>query len=711
MKMRSIIILMMGVLLFDKAYSQVKKKPLPTAAAKQQNPFVPKTKLFAVARAVKEEILIRWAPENYGGWNLCNKYGYAIEKFTIVKNNKLLQNFERSQPKIIIKPKPLEAWDTLINNDDYAAVLAQAIYGDSFDVEMSNQSGVSGIINETQKNDQRFNMAMYGADQSYKGAIAGALGYTDKNVKKGEKYFYRIYSLVPSAERKMDTAKVYIGLADVKSLPKPSDIIIEPGDKSMLLKWDFESNKEYYTSYMVERSADAGKTFENVSGKPVTQLNKTKETPGIGSILYIDSLSNNDTVYQYRISGVSLFGDKGPYSDMVKGKGKNVLQFTPGITSVSRNEQGKYFLNWQMEDSSNNLVKTFKINQAEFIDSNYKVYKQDIPTTVRTMMVDSLYSSNYFTVTAVSTDGDERTSLPYLLQPEDSIAPITPQGFTAKIDSTGIVTLSWKPNTENDFDGYRVFKTNVKGHELIALVDTLFRTTEFKDTTNLKSLNSKLYYTITAVDRRYNQSAYAPLLEVIKPDVIPPTKPVIAGYDISDEGIKINWINSSDADVVTHKLYRKIYQGGGSWELLQSFSDKTITQVVDKNGSEGKTYSYTIIAVDSSKLESEPAVPLTVVFPEKRIKVAIKSFDAEVDRDKRIISMNWVKQTDIKNIKQFELYRGDDKRKMSLYKVFEENVSEFTDDDLTVNTKYKYGIRVVFANGKYSDFVTKNLIY
>ena len=73
--------------------------------------------------------------------------------------------------------------------------------------------------------------------------------------------------------------------------------------------------------------------------------------------------------------------------------------------------------------------------------------------------------------------------------------------------------------------------------------------------------------------------------------------------------------------------------------------------------------------------------------------------------------MNWVKQTDIKNIKQFELYRGDDKRKMSLYKVFGENISEFTDDDLTVNTKYKYGIRVVFANGKYSDFVTKNLIY
>ena len=710
MKMRGVILFMLSVLLFDKAYCQVNKKPVQPPVSAKQTPFVPKTKFFAVARAAKNEILIRWAAADYGGWDVCNKYGFAIEKYTIVKNNKLLEKFERSQPKMVIKPKPLAEWDSLVNNDDYAAVMAQAMYGEDFDVTMGNKSGVGAIINETQKNDQRYNMSMYGADHSYKAATFAALGYTDKNVKSGEKYFYRIYSMVPAGTRKMDTATIYIGLADYKPLPKTSDIIIEPGDKSMMLKWDFETNKEYYTSYIIERSGDGGKTFINITDKPVTQLNNAKDAPGLGSILYIDSLSNNDTIYQYRIAGVSLFGDNGPYSDMVKGKGKNMLSFTPGITSASRNEKGQYFLHWQLQDSVDNLIKEFKINQSEFIDGTYKVYKQNIPAAVRSMMVDSLYSSNYFTITAVSNEGQEKTSLPYLLQPEDSIAPATPVGFAAKIDTNGIVTLSWKPNTENDFDGYRVFKTNVKGHELIALVDTLFKTTEIKDTTNLKSLNSKLYYTITAVDRRYNQSAYAPLIEVIKPDIVPPSQPVLAGYDISDDGIKINWINSTDEDVVMHKLYRKPYQGG-AWELLETFRGKSISQVIDKKGEEGKTYSYTIIAVDSAKLESEPAIPLTVVFPEKRIKTAIKSLDAEVDRDKRMITLAWAKIPDVKNIKQFELYRGDDKRKMSLYKVFEENVFAFTDNDLTVNTRYKYGVRVVFANGKYSDFITKNVIY
>src|SRR5690606_14306047 len=97
------------------------------------------------------------------------------------------------------------------------------------------------------------------------------------------------------------------------------------GDKSVMLKWDFESYAEHYTSFMIERSEDDGKTFKPVSDKPITSLNEKAEESPVGSMFYIDTLADNNTEYQYRIAGVSLFGETGPYSKIVKGRGKTIL--------------------------------------------------------------------------------------------------------------------------------------------------------------------------------------------------------------------------------------------------------------------------------------------------------------------------------------------------------------------------------------------------
>jgi uncharacterized protein len=673
-----------------------------------------KSKLFATGRATKDEILIRWAPADENTWSLCNKYGYVIEKYTIVKNGKVLDKFIPSQPKMNVAPKPLEEWDSLVNNDDYAAVMAQAMYGEDFEVDVNGaaNSGLTSIINQTAMNKQRYTMSMYAADHSFKAAQFGALAYKDKLVKSDEKYFYRIYAKAPPALRKIDTAFIFIGLSDYKPLPKPSDIIAEFGDKTVLLKWDYETLKESYTSYIVERSADGGKTFRALSDKPFTNLTENKNTDIPAGIFYMDSLLNNDTVYQYRIAGISLFGDTGPYSNIISGKGKFFLAFTPALTGVNHLDNGDYYLNWEMDDSLNRYIREFKINHAEKEEGPYKTVIQKISPSTRTIKVDSLTPSNYFTVSAVSLDGDVKTSAPFLIQSEDSIPPAIPANFAAIIDTNGVVSLSWKPNTEKDLAGYRIFKANLSGHEMIPLFDSVWKGTSFTDTTNLKSLNSKVYYTVKAVDFRANESPYAPVAEVKKPDVIPPTQPVLTGYEIVEKGIKILWINSADEDVVAHIVYRKRAESiDGNWELLSTVKDKRIQEFIDETCEGGKTYSYTMIAVDSAKLESPPQLPLTVVFPEKRVKTAIKKLNTVVDRDARTITIAWEKMPDIKNIKQFELYRGTEKQAISLYKQFDNTAAEFIDKDLEVNTKYKYAVRAIYNDGKFSDFITKTVIY
>lgn len=709
---------------FQTLTAQVKKPAAPATkkpASKTAGPKLPApikadanmflSKIFSVARATKTGILIRWAPGDEGTWSLGNKYGYGIERYTILRDGKVLDKMEKNKSKLVFKPRPLQEWDTIANNNDYAAVLAQAIYGEDFDVEVSDKSGVAQMVNQTQQLTQRFNMSMYAADQSFEAAEYGALAWHDRDVKPTEKYFYRVFSLIPRSLRKTDTALLYIGQGDSEPLPKPSVLLPEFSDKTAILKWDFDGYREHYTSYIIERSNDGGATFQRVTDKPVTKLNETGPNSPTGSMIYIDALASNDTVYQYRIAGVSLFGETGPYSDVASGKGMSELPLTAHITGVSLADNGNYQLNWEFEDTMNGAVREFQINQAATIQGPYTTQKAGIGADNRSTEINSLYSSNYYTITVIPKEGSPRTSLPYLLQPEDSIPPAIPEGFEATIDSAGIVLLKWKANAENDLAGYKILKANVQGHEFTPLMDSVWQQNEFRDTVNLKNLNQKVYYVVRSVDTRYNQSEFSKVLEVVKPDVIPPTSPVLSAYDVLESGIRLQWVNSSDEDVVAHKLYRRLIADSvTAWTLLQEFGDNR-TEWMDKECAEGVTYSYTVVATDKSRLESAPAVPFTIAVPEKRVKAGVKKLDALVDRTARSITLNWIQAADTKIIRRFELFRAQDKQPMSLYKQLDTRDVTFIDTDLQVNSRYQYAIRVVYTNGKYSDFVTKQVIY
>jgi uncharacterized protein len=685
----------------------------PVTAVKQTPVKAVKGKVYAAFSATKKEILLRWAPSDVLLWGECNKYGYAFEKYTIVKDGKVLSKFI-ANGKQVFKPKPLNDWQQIVDSNDYAAVMAQALYGDDFDVEMSanNTGAAASIINQTEQKKQRFSMALYAADLSFDAAQMAGLAYRDTKAVSGEKYFYRIYPLIPPGSLvKADTAMLYAGLDDYKPLPKPSDIIAEFHDKNALLQWDFAKYKESYTSYIVERSADGGKTFAPVSDKPVTTLVNSKEGDD-QSMYFIDSLISNDTVYAYRIAGLSLFGEKGPYSKPVSGKGKKILLFTPEITGINHPANTEeYHLLWQMaDDSAAKFVKHFQLNRADVIDGPYEIVAKNIEPVTRTMKLEKLSASNYYTITTYPIDGLPSTSVPYLVQPDDSTAPATPAYVKAMIDSAGVVTISWDANTEPDLAGYRIYKTNLNGHELVPLFDSVWAGTSITDTVNLKNLNRKVYYAVKAADQRSNESPFSPLIEVKKPDLVPPSQPVMADFEIQEKGIKIKWIGSPDEDVQAHRLYKRT-QDNSNWQLLKTFDRNIISELLDEQCKEGQPYSYTVIAVDSAGLESQPAIPLTATMPEKRVKTAFKKLEAEVDRDARKIMLTWQQVPGIAGVKQFELYRGEEKKQMNLYQILEKGLSSFTDTDLQVNSKYKYGIRVVFENGMYSDFIIKNVTY
>src|SRR6478736_7833724 len=87
------------------------------------------------ARAQKDRILLRWAIDTPIEWQKAQKSGFIVNRFVIKRDGKMVNPPEKmvltSAPLLA---DPLESWMELIQKDNYAAIIAQAIFGDSFDV-------------------------------------------------------------------------------------------------------------------------------------------------------------------------------------------------------------------------------------------------------------------------------------------------------------------------------------------------------------------------------------------------------------------------------------------------------------------------------------------------------------------------------------------------------------------------------------------------
>jgi hypothetical protein len=92
---------------------------------------------------------------------------------------------------------------------------------------------------------------------------------------------------------------------------------------------------------------------------------------------------------------------------------------------------------------------------------------------------------------------------------EDSIPPLIPQGLEGYVDTLGTVRLKWMANTDADLLGYRIYRGQTEGEELIPLTDVAVKTNEYLDSVNLYNLNTKVYYAVAALDKRVRRSSAA----------------------------------------------------------------------------------------------------------------------------------------------------------------------------------------------------------
>ncbi|MEP2278700.1 hypothetical protein [Maribacter sp.] len=660
-----------------------------------------------ITRSLQDKVMLRWAVDQPLAWKKANEYGFLVERSTISRNGEavvpIIKQMLTASP---LKPRPLMEWETLANQDQNIAVLAQALFGNSFKTTAPSQGTMGKIMAVNDEIEQRFTFGLLAAEQNFQGALLAGWALEDKTVVAGEKYVYRIrVALPPESTTAINEGSTFAGVELYEPLPVPIGFTGAFKDRNVLLSWNYDLLSTLYTSYIVERSED-GTTYQQQNKRPIFNASDNRVGSTI-SMYYTDSIPNG-TTFHYKIKGKTAFGETGPASQVLKGRAIEALGFAPRIYSKEIPDDNTAILKWEFKEEENELITGFELRRANKVDGPFTTVEKNIIPTRRETTFKGLKRINYFTIVAIGKNGTESPSFATIVQPVDSIPPKPPVNLKGVADTTGIVTLSWDKNLEEDLGGYRIFRSNNPTNEFSEVTNETYKSEIYTDTVVAANLNKTIYYKLQAEDLRYNRSELSQILAVKKPDVIAPSAPIIKMFDVTEKGIRINWIPSSSTDVASHNLYRKT-ENDTKWEQIKTSTIKTDTTFFDTENLERNKYSYTIIATDSTELESKPATAISVFWQGKTLTIDDIKFSGTVNRELRFINLSWkVKEEDIV---EYRLYRGTTANDLKLYKTLEGTSKGYNDVSLEINTNYTYGLQLVLNGGRVSSIKKIELKY
>jgi hypothetical protein len=669
--------------------------------------------LKVISRPVDDSIILRWAPMDYDHWVMGNRYGYTVVRYTLFRSGQLLENPEESLLTTLpLKPLPLADWESIVESDTAAAVAAQAIYGEKFEMDTgSGSSGTDGtvpmsIYQQSTEREMRYSSALYVADISPITAKASGLMFTDKSISKNEEYLYRVFLSLPDSLAAVgDTAVVLTGTKYAVTLPAPVEFGVEWGDKQATLSWNSYALNDTYIAYEAQRSVN-GKEYTGITDKLSVLMYGDESVQELSFM--IDSLPDNGNEYFYRIRGISSFGERGPWSVPVSGKGKDAVSEVPAIQGYEITPKG-LSLSWSFPEEMEDEIVGFRIYRSGSNNSGFEEIGLVKPS-LRSFTDDGYKPTNYYIVEAYNSIGSATSSFPLLAQTEDNEPPLMPVGVSGVADTSWIVTLRWKENPEEDMLGYIIFRSVSGRDEYNRLTPSPINRLVFTDTLNKKDLNKEVYYRVAAVDKRQNISALSAPSAIVKPDIIPPNRPVIRNVTSTTEGPRIVFDKSNDSDVAVHEIYRQV-KGDTLWSLLSAQpSDVNNGQALltDGGAPENVALVYKVTAIDYSgnRSDSPPSVAIKTMSISKRENVS--KISGKIDRENGKVLLEWDFAEE--NPEMIMIYRRTSKNEYSIYQTLEGESLAFGDSGLKVGEEYGYRIKLSFADGSVSGFSNEILI-
>lgn len=660
--------------------------------------------VYLIGRPLKDSIMLRWAPADHGTWQLGNRHGYYLARYTVMQDSSMVPDIPSTLQLFgPFKPLELEDWEPLVKADKYAAIAAQALYGESFNVDAGEGFSPGQVMYKSREQRQRFSISLYAADMSPGVSRAAGLRYVDHTVSNNEMYLYRLYLALPdSLQHLVDTAILYTGYKDFQPLPPPVEVKTRSGDRVAIISWNAFAQDNIYQAWEVSRSDNGGRTYQMATIDPLVPLKKG-EGFGPGTAYKYDSLPENNKDFYYRVRGISSFGERGPWSDPVTGRGITAMKGNPNITGHEV-DKNKVTLSWDFPGEQQKNISGFRVYRANNDKTGFALVSKDLKPGTREFTDKEPLGTGYYKVKSFRDTVEGKSSYPYMVQLTDDTPPEIPAGLKGKADTSGIVKITWQANTETDLYGYRVFRSVSGKDEYSQLTSKPIFINAFVDTLNKQDLNASVYYKILAVDNRQNESRFSRVLEISKPDIIPPSMPVIDQVKATNEGIEINWTNSTSQDVAKHEVWR--HAGNDTaWIMLNEFPAKRNQETgayIDVDCHTSKPNKYKVLAYDqagnvTSSFESIALTGLVTRYSKGTVK--LKKI---VDQENGLVQLSWQKPA--REVKLVHVYHQNSDKPYHLYQTLDGKNQQFTDKGLKAGKTYAYRIKWIYSDGSISGF-------
>lgn len=677
--------------------------------------------LALIGKSFGDSVVLRWGVSSYPAWKSANSAGFIIERFDLANLKKPGSGYERLTPTPL-KPLSLEEWKTHFGKDDtLAATAAQALYGKS----ITTSKDEFGTIYELYTQQQTLHgFAHLVADISPKVADGLALRFADTKFSKGKSYIYRVFTLAKSQDMSFDTAYVRVNTSGLEKTGSIETLTAKEDELKITLSWDRNEHENMFSGYWIERSMNGGKSFERVNKTIFTGVRNTDDSANIrrDKFDYTLHLKANYQPVQYRVRGVTAFGELSPEGNTITAMGRDrtpplqPLIERPQLVSSASGDAWK--IQWNMPGTEGDL-RGFYIMNSPSDEEGFEKVSSLLPPTAReytdTKKYQTQFSANsaeasrakgrYYAVVAIDTAGNERMSVSMYATPPDSIPPSTPQALKGSIDSNGIVRLSWQANSEKDLKGYRVFFTNQLGQEWIQLTQKITKETSYTDTLELNTLTEEIYYRINALDENYNHSEFSQVLKLNKPDIVPPVAPQISNVVVTDSSVHLRYSPSPSRDVVKHFLRRR-ETGTEAWIDIKNLSAEQTT-VFDNTTLKNTLYEYAIIAQDDAGLLSPLSNVVTARMYDSGVRSGVSAVQAVYDSSLSRIVLKWVSPS----VKEYEVYIYKSIALVTgasepmLLRSVDSTIAEFVDETIEKGKTYSYSIKIVTPDGGESAMI------
>lgn len=659
-------------------------------------------KVKLIGKYTEAGIKLKWAPVSFEYWERYNQHGYTLERFWYDSLGAGSKKFELLTSEKI-KPWSLKKLELYLKNpdyDEYVAIVGQAVYG------KTDASKFQNWTDPIDEKENRYVYALLSTEFSKDAADAAGLYFEDKDVRANRTYQYRLiaHALRPNQQ---DTVYLYINTYEKDTIPQPFISTSKIEDGYLIIGWNRQMHKRYFSGYYIERSSD-GKNFKRMNKKPYVNPETENLTLGSELITWKDSSTVNYMQYHYRIIGITSFAELSKPSAAVK---LMTTDKTPPAqpTNIKTRHLGakRVEISWEHDGNEPDLAG-FMIGRSRNANAGFENISGDQPIgKTRRAFIDENCddtSTNFYIVAATDTAGNAAASLISYAAILDSIPPSKPEGLTGTIDTAGMVTLSWAYGKEQDIKGYLIHTSNAVHHIFTCISGDAIQDTFWKDTITLRTLTKEIFYKIQAVDLMGNISEFSEALKLLKPDIVPPVKPVIHDFLVEIGQVTLKWQPSTSKDVEYHILKRK-KPNDTAWTDLLKINVQYIASYTDQDIEQQQDYYYTLVAVDSAGNRSDDAtiIPVKTL---KDLRNPLQNFQASLDENSKEIHFSWDAKAN-SSFREVIIYKALNNGPVLSYKripAIKGQRNTFTEKAASKAEVVEYTTKVVFENGMTSGF-------